>query len=378
MTQSRLEPRHYIDPAVFEREQTHIFRKLWIFAGLRTLLAEPDAFLTRVIGGIPILVQNCSDQIKAFENQCAHRQMPLQFEDYGKRRLACRYHGWVYDANGFARSIPGEHTLYQYPNPERDALCLREFAVEIIGNLIFVNLDEKPLPISAQFCDDFRAQLESITTHFGDQAIHAHIPGRYNWKLNFENVLDSNHVPFVHPATFKPLIVDTATDASASVSDNMERIDNTTIDETKLSSLSYATTMQMQISAQPWHALVDRFRSSDTYYNFFVYPNVNFISVGGLVFLVQQFHPVSPHQTDVIFSLTTASERRRINALPAILWGHLKGEKRVLDEDRVLLEALQANMHANGRRANHGAYEHQIRRVASVYLRLLNETEFAP
>lgn len=378
MTQSRLEPRHYIDPAIFEREQTHVFRKLWIFAGLRTLLAEPDAFLTRVIGGIPILVQNCAGTIKAFENQCAHRQMPLQFEDYGQRRLACRYHGWVYDANGCARSIPSEHTLYQYPKPERDALCLREFAVEIIGNLIFVNLDKIPLPISTQFSDDCRQQLESISNHFGDQAIHAHILGRYNWKLNFENVLDSNHVPFVHPTTFKPLIVDAKTDVTAPVTNDVARVDDTPIDETNLTALSYATTMQMQISAQPWHALVDRFGSSNTYYNFFIYPNVNFISVGGLVFLVQQFDPVSADQTDVIFTLTTASELQRISALPAILWGHLKGEKRVLDEDRVLLEALQASMHANGRRANHGAYETQLRRVAAVYLRLLDETELAP
>ena len=93
------------------------------------------------------------------------------------------------------------------------------------------------------------------------------------------------------------------------------------------------------------------------------------------MFLIQQFDPVSADQTDVVFTLATARAQQRINALPAILLGHFKGEKRVLDEDRVLLEALQANMNANGRRAEHGAYEQQLQRVAAVYLRLLDERE---
>ena len=59
----------YIDPGIFAKEQTYIFRKLWIFAGLRTLLAEPDSFLTRTIGGIPIVIQNfdglcCTNEIQ--------------------------------------------------------------------------------------------------------------------------------------------------------------------------------------------------------------------------------------------------------------------------------------------------------------------------
>ena len=32
-----------IAPAVFAKEQTHIYRTLWIFAGLRTLLTDPDS-----------------------------------------------------------------------------------------------------------------------------------------------------------------------------------------------------------------------------------------------------------------------------------------------------------------------------------------------
>ena len=145
--QSILEQRLYTDPEIFAQEQRQIHGKLWIFAGLRTLLAEPDTFLTRTIAGISIVIQNFAGTLKAFENQCAHRQAPLQIEDYGQRWLACRYHGWVYDDQGKPKSIPGEQTLYQYPQAERDQLCLREFALQFLGNLIFVNLSEQPIRI---------------------------------------------------------------------------------------------------------------------------------------------------------------------------------------------------------------------------------------
>lgn len=348
----------YIDPAVFAKEQTRIFRKLWIFAGLRTLLAETDSFLTRSIGGVPIVIQNFDGTLKAFRNQCAHRQAPLQLEEYGQRKLTCRYHGWTFDEAGAVRGMPGEHRLYHYTEAERARLCLDEFAVQCIGNLVFVNLDANPLPIAEQFSDELRAQLAALSAHFGPQAIHAAMPAAYNWKLNFENVLDYHHVPFIHPKTFRPLM---------QAQEPGVPPDAPPVQAATLRELSFAGKTPLHIHPWPWHALVERYGSEDAYYNFFLYPNVNFISVGGYVFLIQQFDPIAPDRTDVRFTLATARPTQRIPALPAILWGHLKGEKRVLDEDKVILEALQRNLHTGGPVARHGAYEAQLHRVALVY-----------
>lgn len=359
----------YIDPSVFAREQTHIFRKLWIFAGLRTLLSEPDGFVTRQIGGIPVVVQNFDGTLKAFRNQCSHRQAPLQLEEYGRRKLTCRYHGWTFDASGQVRGMPGEHRLYHYTETERSQLCLGEFAVQCIGNLVFVNLDPNPLPIEAQFSDALRQQLEQISGHFGSQAIHTAIPAAYNWKLNFENVLDYNHVPFVHPQSFRPLMQKGA-EHEPHIPVDAPRVEAATLQE-----LSFAGKTALKVQSWPWHAQVERFGVEDAYYNYFLYPNVNFISVGGYVFLIQQFDPVAPDRTNVRFTLTTARPVQRIAALPAILWDHMKGEKSVLDEDKVILEALQRSLHAGGAVARHGAYEAQLRRVALVYQQLMGRSE---
>ena len=55
---SLLDAKYYTSPEIFAREQERIFRRLWIFAGVATLLAEPDSYITRTIGGVPVVIQD--------------------------------------------------------------------------------------------------------------------------------------------------------------------------------------------------------------------------------------------------------------------------------------------------------------------------------
>jgi len=372
---SRLSPAHYLDQEIFAREQTQVFRKLWLFAAFRTALAEPDAFATRELGGLPVLLQNCDGEIRAFENLCPHRQMPLQKEAFGQARMACPYHGWVFDPEGKVKTIPHEQRLYAYSPEKRKDLCLKRYAVREVGNLIFVNLDSEPLPFDEQFSPELQRALADITSHFGAQAVHADLPARYNWKLNYENVLDYNHVPYIHPKTFQPLLREGISD----ICQDADAADGNSTSSTahpltrSLAAQSFWTRSPIRVEPWPWHAAVHRYGDGDFYYNFFLYPNVNFISLGGLTFLLQQFHPVAPDRTEVRFTLCAAKETRRLPALPAILWGHLKSEVAVLHEDLGHLEALQSHLYVGAPRARHGIYEERLIAAADTYLRLMGE-----
>ncbi|WCM88970.1 aromatic ring-hydroxylating oxygenase subunit alpha [Acidovorax sp. NCPPB 3576] len=373
---SRLSPAHYLDQEIFARERTRLFRKLWLFAALRTALAEPDAFATRELGGLPVLLQNCDGEIRAFENLCPHRQMPLQKEAFGQARMACPYHGWVFDTEGKVKTIPHEQRLYAYSANERKDLCLKRYAVREVGNLVFVNLDADPLPFDEQFSPELQRTLADITSHFGVQAVHADLPARYNWKLNYENVLDYNHVPYIHPKTFQPLLREGISDArqglpAAGGADGQAL--SVAARRDHLAAQSFWTRSPIRIEPWPWHDAVQRYGDGDFYYNFFLYPNVNFISLGGLTFLLQQFHPLAPDRTEVRFTLCAARETRRLPALPAILWGHLKSEVAVLHEDLAHLEALQSHLHDAAPRAQHGQYEDRLQSAAAAYLRLMEE-----
>lgn len=363
---SKLTPSHYLNSDLFAREQTHVFRKLWLFAAFRTTLSEPNAFVTKELGGLPVLIQNCDGEIRAFENLCPHRQMPLQMEAFGQARMVCPYHGWVFDEDGRVKTIPHEKTLYAYSSEERESLCLRRYAVKEVGNLVFINLNSDPIPFDSQFSHELQGKLREISSHFGAQAIHADLLANYNWKLNYENVLDYNHVPYIHPKTFQPLLRD-------GISDERQGLpkEKPISVEARLVDQSFWTRSPIRIEKWPWHEMVDRYGDGDYYYNFFLFPNVNFISLGGLTFLLQQFHPLSPNQTEVRFTLSAAREKRRLPGLPAILWGHMKSEVSVLNEDLSYLESLQTRLHTGAKPARHGVYEERLISSADVYLRLM-------
>jgi phenylpropionate dioxygenase-like ring-hydroxylating dioxygenase large terminal subunit len=367
---SILSAAHYTSPEIVAQENARIFRRLWILAGFRTLLSKPDAFLTRTIGGVPVVVQNCGGELRGFINQCAHRQAPLQLGDYGHRRLACPYHGWTYNDDGRVKTVPGCDANYGFTAKIVEGLGLRRVAVRCVGGLVFVNLDIEPLPIEAQFHAEYLARLEEVSQYADDQGIFAKFRGQYNWKLNFENVLDYNHVPFVHASTFARMIPALRPELGGTVERSLPPPSDFEISG-EIRDLSYETQSAFDFPSWPWHDRVERFSDTSTYYNFFIYPNVNFISLAATTFLTQQFSPVSAGETEISLTMTIARKRKRLPALPAILWSHLKSEKRVIDEDIAVLEALQRGLFDDGLPAVHGSCETRLRAVAKVYSHLL-------
>lgn len=368
---SRLTPAHYTSEEVLAREQVAIFQRLWIFAGFRTLLSAPDAFVTHKIGGVPIVVQNGRDNVlRAFVNRCAHRGAPIQLDDFGQRRLACPYHGWTYDDAGRVKSIPGNDAHYGFDEACVAGLRLEPVALRCVGNLVFVNLSKNPRPIESQFHQAFLDRLTEVSAFLDDEALFTSFKGAYNWKLSFENVVDWNHVPFVHSNSFAPLMTSGRTNARGETSPIPPPEDDASVGN-DIRDLSYATTAPFAMSAWPWHVSVDRFGEADRYYNFFLYPNVNFISMAGVIFLAQQFMPITAEQSDTRLTMCTARKIAKLPALPAILWSHLRDEKRVIDEDIRLLESLQHGLFDDATAVIHGAYESRLRRIANVYLDLM-------
>jgi phenylpropionate dioxygenase-like ring-hydroxylating dioxygenase large terminal subunit len=355
---------------VLRREQANIFRSLWIFAGPSQLVSDDNAYITRAIGGLPLVIQNLGGTIRAFENQCLHRRMALQWEAVGQRPLICRYHGWTYDGDLRVKSVP--NAAYYNLNDEcRRSLRLREFAVRQVGNLLFVNLSDTPLPFEDQFSADLISTMEQASLHFDSDVAYAHFHERYNWKLNFENVLDYNHVQFIHPKSFFPILrqrlnaENNQLELSPRIRPIQAQLDaDSPID---LRELSYHSHSPLDVKVDWWASQVDRYGSIDDYYNWFIYPNVNFCSVHGRMFLIQQFIPMAPGISEYHLWVMTARRHDRRAQFTPLLWALIKAEKRVIDEDAVALEQLQKKMHSDADRCQHGIYEAHIVRMMRWY-----------
>ena len=147
--------------------------------------------------------------LRAFVNRCAHRQSALQ-----TRRLRSASARVSVPRLGLRR-----RRARQVDSRQRCALRLRaddmrgdaglasRSRCESSADLVFVNLDADPMPLEDQFHEAFLdAARRKSPAYVGDDAMFAKFDGRYNWKLNFENVVDWNHVPFVHASSFASLM----------------------------------------------------------------------------------------------------------------------------------------------------------------------------
>ena len=53
----------FTDPAFAQAEHEHLWRKIWIFAGHISEIANPGDYLTREINGIPVILTHGKDGV---------------------------------------------------------------------------------------------------------------------------------------------------------------------------------------------------------------------------------------------------------------------------------------------------------------------------
>lgn len=87
---------------------------------------------------------------------------------------------------------------------------------------------------------------------------------------------------------------------------------------------------------------------------------MNFGSVSGEQFHIQQFDPVSPGETDYHLWVMTAKRADLRTELTALLSTLMRGERAVIKEDTVVLERLQEGLIEDSVPFMHGNYEDML------------------
>ncbi|MDQ2822612.1 MAG: Rieske 2Fe-2S domain-containing protein [Pseudomonadota bacterium] len=380
--QSRMPPQAYIDEAWFARERDLLFKPLWQFIGLKVMLDQHNAFITRTLFGIPVVVQNFQGELRAFENVCPHRQNPIQVQPHGVRALFCGYHGWSFDREGATR-IPHENALYRFPAEERACIHLRRFALEVVGNLVFVCLAESPMPIKQQFGAAMLASLTASSLAYDSEVITTTYEGAFNWKLAYENLRDGHHPRFLHA---RSLYQDVKFEASISEEGvaGLQRLQQEGIpDRTRALGLMRSFSgggRDAPMAAPPnapFHAHVARYRDQDWYYNWLAFPNLHIASAdGGHSFIIEHHIPVSAGRTDMVVYYLTAKKQQPYAASAAVLHAHMMGADVVLREDIDVMEQIQRTLHPGARSPHLGDYEYINASLEVWYLDLM-EGKFA-
>lgn len=149
----------------------------------RRLLEEPVVFFRRA-DGTPA----------ALQDRCCHRQLPLSAGQVVGDRLVCGYHGMEFDGGGACRHIPGQDTI---PRSAR----VRSFPVVERHKMLWIWMGD-PARADPDLIEDFH-WLDDPAWHWKGTVY----PVKANYRLIVENLLDLNHLPFVHRSTIGNMAV---------------------------------------------------------------------------------------------------------------------------------------------------------------------------
>src|SRR6185437_5847585 len=200
--QSRMLPREsYVDPAVFEWEQRHIFSG-WTCVGHASDLAAVGA--QKAVGtgaNAVLLVRGDDDTVRAFANTCRHRGHELLACNATTRgrAIVCPYHSWSYKLDGTLRNAPGFKDLEGFQPGE---FGLAELRMENWHGWLFVD----PSGDDADFAE-LVSDWEEVVAPYRPEDLTVVDRHSYeletNWKVIAENYQECYHCSTIHPELTK-------------------------------------------------------------------------------------------------------------------------------------------------------------------------------
>jgi phenylpropionate dioxygenase-like ring-hydroxylating dioxygenase large terminal subunit len=335
-----LKPKHYTSEHLFLQEQASIFGRLWMLAAVKPMLAQHRDYRALTLAGKQIVLQNHDGVIRAFSNVCRHRMSLIQNEEFGNRALVCPYHHWAYDECGKLIHTHRDPAVFGFTPEETADIRLPQYAVATIGNLVFVNLSDTPMPIEEQFDEHKRELLERYTEHMDSSFIYTRYEGAFNWKTGIENIKDSLHVQCLHQSTLATYFqVEVKGDATLRGRDANHLMQDTSL----LNATSNDGLPLSQGGDEPrheWKKLVYRLDCQGNYLTFHLFPNVNLMIVDGSSFAIQIYNPLAAGRTEIQMMVALTKPLSEISYKPVFLWEHLVSDMTVLQQDIDCLEDL--------------------------------------
>lgn len=188
----------YTSPAVFEREMTHLWPRVWQWACREEHLPEAGDWLVYDVGRHSVLlVRGADGVVRGFVNACLHRGTQLKPPGASgcAQELRCPFHGWRWTLEGALAHVP---CRWDFPHVTDEAFALPQVKVELWGGFVFINMDPNARPLAEQ--------LGPLLDHFSGRwdlskrriALHIQKELPTNWKAAQEAFLEAYHVVETH------------------------------------------------------------------------------------------------------------------------------------------------------------------------------------
>jgi phenylpropionate dioxygenase-like ring-hydroxylating dioxygenase large terminal subunit len=199
-----------VSAAYYEQEREKVFKRVWLKVGRIEEIPNPGDFKVKrlaVASTSVILIRTKAGDVKAFHNICSHRGNKVVAETgeetFGGSRsavLTCRFHGWVYDANGALVSVPEEERFYNCFNKSENGLS--PIHVDVWEGFIFINLStDTPKPL-VEFLGDYGRHFAGFPYSELNYCFSYSTVLNCNWKIGHDAFAEAYHVPTIHAGSF--------------------------------------------------------------------------------------------------------------------------------------------------------------------------------
>ena len=194
------DPARYYSPDYMQKEWSLMWPRVWLLAGVTSDLPEHGDYTVFEIGAEEfLLVRQEGGSIKAFYNVCPHRGNRISQNDRGSvARFTCAFHGWQFACNGKLEKITDEATFDARLIAHRPGL--REVTCDVIGGLIFINMDGKAPPLR-EWIGLPPGYIENYEIDKMHVVRHVRSEWRANWKTGVDAFYETYHLPHIHPQT---------------------------------------------------------------------------------------------------------------------------------------------------------------------------------
>jgi vanillate O-demethylase monooxygenase subunit len=164
---------------------TAFLRNQWYCAGWAASLSKPVGI--QMLGEHVVIYADPAGQPIAVSGRCPHRFAPLERGRVFGDRIMCPYHGLQFGRDGQCVMNPTG------PVPPRARL--RTYPVVIRNRALWVWMGD------ASRADESRLPAEGFVTSPAYASSFMYLKVHANYQLVVDNLLDLNHVPFVHAST---------------------------------------------------------------------------------------------------------------------------------------------------------------------------------
>ena len=195
-----VDPSRYYSREYMQKEWQQMWPRAWLLAGVVCDIPEAGDYFTFEIGAEEILVVRQQDQgIRAFYNVCPHRGNRIALNDRGSvGQFTCAFHGWQFNTDGKLKCISDESTFA--PSLIKHRPGLSEVRCDVIGGIIFINMDGKAPPLRDAiglppgYIENYQIEKMHVVHHLRTE-------WRANWKTGVDAFYETYHLPYVHPQT---------------------------------------------------------------------------------------------------------------------------------------------------------------------------------